>query len=66
MAGLLWLTAFFNVEELQALNALRQRRPEPSPAAPRSETIEMAGEIVTVDLRSDDAIVPPTPREQPR
>jgi O-antigen/teichoic acid export membrane protein len=49
MAVLLWLTAFFNAEELRALNALRIRR-GPRRGNPPAETTELAGEIVAVDV----------------
>ena len=49
MAVLLWLTAFFNAEELRALNALRTRRAPRRGPAP-AETTELAGEIVAVDV----------------
>ena len=49
MCGLLWMTGFFNAEEMRALNALRRRRAAPAPAAPVDAT-ELAGEIVSVDV----------------
>ena len=49
MTALLWLTRFFNAEELRALNALRLRRAS-RPMSPQPETTELAGEIVAVDL----------------
>jgi len=52
MGGLLWITRFFNAEELRALNALRRRRAAPAPTAPLDAT-ELAGEIVAVDVRED-------------
>jgi O-antigen/teichoic acid export membrane protein len=52
MAALLWLSGFFNAEELRALNALRARRAPDPPAAP-AETTELAGEIVAVELPDD-------------
>ena len=52
MTGLLWITGFFNAEEVRALNALRRRRTAPSPA-PAVDTTELAGEIVAVDVRED-------------
>jgi O-antigen/teichoic acid export membrane protein len=52
MSGLLWLTGFFNAEEVRALNALRRRRPAPAPVAPVDAT-ELAGEIVAVEVRED-------------
>jgi O-antigen/teichoic acid export membrane protein len=52
MIGLLWITRFFNAEEVRALNALRRRRAAPAPAAPVDAT-ELAGEIVAVDVREE-------------
>jgi O-antigen/teichoic acid export membrane protein len=52
MSGLLWLTGFFNAEEVRALNALRRRRPAPAPVA-RVDATELAGEIVAVEVRED-------------
>ena len=49
MTALLWLTGFFNADELRALNALRLRRVA-RPMSPRPETTELAGEIVAVDV----------------
>jgi hypothetical protein len=49
MTALLWLTGFFNADELRALNALRLRRVA-RPMSPQPETTELAGEIVTVDV----------------
>jgi O-antigen/teichoic acid export membrane protein len=49
MTAILWLTRFFNPEELRALNALRiGRTARPAPLGP--ETTELAGEIVAVDV----------------
>ena len=52
MSALLWITGFFNAEEVRALNALRRRRAPLGPAAPVDAT-ELAGEIVAVDVRED-------------
>ena len=52
MTGLLWITGFFNAEELRALNALRRRRPAPIAAASADAT-ELAGEIVSIDVPED-------------
>jgi O-antigen/teichoic acid export membrane protein len=49
MTAILWLTRFFNPEELRALNALRIRRAA-RPAPPGAETTELAGEIVAVEV----------------
>jgi O-antigen/teichoic acid export membrane protein len=49
MTAILWLTRFFNAEELRALNALRSgRSARAAPVGP--ETTEFAGEIVAVDV----------------
>jgi O-antigen/teichoic acid export membrane protein len=50
MGVLLGMSRFFNAEELRALNALRRRRAATTPAGPRVDTTERAGEIVAVDL----------------
>jgi len=50
MGALLGLTRFFNQEELRALNVLRRRHTRNS-AASSTDTTEVAGEIVSVDLR---------------
>lgn len=60
MTALLWLTGFFNADELRALNALRIRRVT-RPMSPQPETTELAGEIVAVDvpdkpLRDDGSV----------
>jgi O-antigen/teichoic acid export membrane protein len=49
MCALLWMTRFFNADELRALNALRVRRGLRQPVVP-AETTQVAGEIVTVDV----------------
>jgi O-antigen/teichoic acid export membrane protein len=49
MTALLWLTRFFNAEELRALNALRVGR-SGRPVAVAPETTELAGEIVSVQV----------------
>lgn len=56
MGGLLWVTRFFNAEELRALNALRRRRGARAATRPADAT-ELAGEIVSVDVPEeiDDA-----------
>lgn len=58
MSALLWLTGFFNADELRVLNGLRARRAPRHPMPP-PETTELAGEIVAVELpdsspRSDE------------
>ena len=52
MGALLWITGFFNAEEIRALNAIRLRRVPPAPVA-TTETTELAGEIVSVEVRDD-------------
>jgi O-antigen/teichoic acid export membrane protein len=52
MSGLLWITGFFNAEELRALNTLRRRRRAPVAVAPVDAT-ELAGEIVSIDVPED-------------
>jgi len=49
MAGLLWITGFFNAEEMRALNALRRRRAAPASTTAVGAT-ELAGEIVSVEM----------------
>ncbi len=49
MSSLLWLTRFFNAEEIRALNWLRAREGPRSPMPP-GETTELAGEIVSVEV----------------
>jgi O-antigen/teichoic acid export membrane protein len=49
MATLLWMTRFFNADELSALNSLRLRQGAAEPGAP-AETTERAGEIIAVDV----------------
>jgi len=49
MSVLLWLTGFFNADELRVLKALRTRGPSRERTAP-AETTELAGEIVAVEV----------------
>ena len=49
MTLLLWVTRFFNSDELRALNAVRVRYARRG-SAPPAETTELAGEIIAVDL----------------
>jgi O-antigen/teichoic acid export membrane protein len=49
-AGVLWLTRFFNAEELRSLNSLRRRRQHAAPITTATEATGMAGEIVTVEV----------------
>jgi O-antigen/teichoic acid export membrane protein len=49
MSVLLWLTGFFNPDELRALNTLRTRRAV-RPLSAGTDTTELAGEIVAVDV----------------
>jgi hypothetical protein len=54
MCALLWLTRFFNAEELRGLSALRKRERRPPIAT--TETTELAGEIVSVELPEEGAV----------
>ena len=49
LSALLWLTRFFNADEIRALNSLRLRRDERQ-RTPPAETTELAGEIVSVEV----------------
>ena len=49
MGALLWVTRFFNPEELRALNTLRVRAGNRR-RTPPAETTELAGEIVSVEV----------------
>jgi O-antigen/teichoic acid export membrane protein len=60
MSALLWLTGFFNADELRVLNGLRARRAPRHPMPP-PETTELAGEIVSVELPDN----PPRSDEKP-
>ncbi|MEP6919034.1 MAG: polysaccharide biosynthesis C-terminal domain-containing protein [Acidobacteriota bacterium] len=51
--ALLWITKFFNADELRALNALRRTRGARAPARAAAETTEFAGEVVEVTLPED-------------
>ena len=53
MAALLGVTRFFNADELQALNALRRRHSRKAPLASPPDTTELAGEIVSINLREN-------------
>jgi O-antigen/teichoic acid export membrane protein len=48
MSALLWLSGFFNTEELRALRSIGKRDVQPPIATP--ETTELAGEIVSVEV----------------
>lgn len=50
MGSLLWVTRFFNAEELRALNAMRIKRASSRPVTPGPETTEKAGAIVSADV----------------
>ncbi|MBW8712546.1 MAG: polysaccharide biosynthesis C-terminal domain-containing protein [Acidobacteria bacterium] len=52
MGALLWVSRFFNADEIRALDAFRQRKKSGRPVAP-VETTELAGEIVAVDVAED-------------
>jgi hypothetical protein len=49
MSVLLWLTGFIHPDELRALNTLRTRRAV-RPLSAGTDTTELAGEIVAVDV----------------
>jgi O-antigen/teichoic acid export membrane protein len=49
MSALLWLTRFFNADEIRALNSLRLRR-DARQRTPPAEATELAGEIVSVEV----------------
>ena len=55
MSVLLWLTSFFNAEELRALRTIRTRQGQP-PIVATSETTELAGEIVSVEVPEEAAV----------
>jgi O-antigen/teichoic acid export membrane protein len=64
MTALLAITGFFHADELRWLNSLRRKRaPQDSALAP-SDTTEMAGEIVSVDI--PDELIPSRDREPKR
>jgi hypothetical protein len=50
MGGLLLVTRFFNPAELRALNALRRRQTGRRTTETVTDTTELAGEIVAVDM----------------
>ena len=52
MPALLAATGFFQQDEMRVLRSFRDRR-SARPLPPRSETVEMAGEIVTTDIPED-------------
>jgi hypothetical protein len=49
MGALLWVSRFFNADELRALDGFRHRKKSGRPVPP-VETTELAGEIVAVDM----------------
>ncbi len=55
--GVLWLTGFFQPEEMQLLGRLRSRPAAESAAAPPPDTTEFGGEIVAIDERSSSTRV---------
>lgn len=63
MGAILGLTRFFNAAELRQLGELRRRRTRVAVTPAGTDTTEMAGEIVAVEV--DDQIVPP-PGDRPR
>ena len=52
MGGVLWISGFFNADELRWLNELRQLRRR-TPLTRAADATEMAGEIVSVDVPDD-------------
>jgi O-antigen/teichoic acid export membrane protein len=54
-ASLLWLTGFFNPEELRWLNSLRRRRSGAVPITPPPRATGMAGNIASVDVPDEVA-----------
>jgi len=52
MSSLLWVSGFFNADEIGALRTLRARRKGGSSIAP-AETTELAGEIVSVEVQGE-------------
>jgi O-antigen/teichoic acid export membrane protein len=52
MGTLLWVSGFFNADEIRALGAFRRRK-KTGTAVPSVETTELAGEIVAVDVHED-------------
>jgi len=52
MSSLLWISGFFNGDEIGALRAFAARR-KPGSAMAAAETTELAGEIVSVDLHEE-------------
>jgi O-antigen/teichoic acid export membrane protein len=55
MLAVLWLTRFFNAEELRWLDALRRQRRDTAAVTPAAEASGMAGEIVTVEVPDEVA-----------
>jgi O-antigen/teichoic acid export membrane protein len=53
--GVLWMTRFFNTEELRWLDRLRRRRRDTAAVTPAAESSGMAGEIVTVEVPDEVA-----------
>lgn len=63
VVAMLWMTRFFNTDELRWLDSLRRRRGGRAPVTASPDATEMAGEIVSVDV-PDALITPPgKPRE---
>jgi len=58
VVAMLWVTGFFNTAELRWLNSLRQRHRSQAPVTAAPDSIEMAGEIVSVDV--PDALITPS------
>lgn len=55
MTALLWITRFFNTDEIRALETLWMRRGRGHPVTAPVETTELAGEIVSVEVPEEPA-----------
>jgi O-antigen/teichoic acid export membrane protein len=58
MLAVLWMTRFFNAEELRWLDTLRRRRQDTAAVTPAAEASGMAGEIVAVEVPDEVAARP--------
>jgi O-antigen/teichoic acid export membrane protein len=58
MLAALWITRFFNAEELRWLDSLRRQRRDAAAVTPAAEASGMAGEIVTVEVPDEVAAKP--------
>jgi O-antigen/teichoic acid export membrane protein len=52
MSSLLWISGFFNADEMRVLDRFRMRKRTGAAIAP-AETTELAGEIVSVEVRQE-------------